>query len=121
MPDDDHAPSGLTIKAALDGAHQAGYVDQLIAGVDGRLFNADRTRSVPADEVTVVYLWRIEGASDAADEALVVAVDCPDGSNGTVLLTYGPAASPEDEAILERLDISSAGPGPVADDHSNRP
>jgi hypothetical protein len=58
-----------------------------------------------ADEVGVRALRRLEGASDPADMAAVVALECPHcGARGTVVLKYGPDATPEDAEVLRLLE-----------------
>jgi len=48
---------------------------------------------------------RIEGASDPADEAAVLAVTCPHcGAQGTAIVRYGPEAEPQDAEVLEAID-----------------
>lgn len=48
---------------------------------------------------------RTEGASDPADMALVVALECPEcGAKGVLALKYGPGASPEESELLRQLD-----------------
>jgi hypothetical protein len=48
---------------------------------------------------------RTEGASDPADMALVVALECPDcGARGVLALKYGPGASVEEAELLRQLD-----------------
>ena len=48
---------------------------------------------------------RTEGASDPADMALVVALECSQcGARGVIALKYGPDASPEESELLRQLD-----------------
>lgn len=47
---------------------------------------------------------RTEGASDPADMALVVALECPHcGAKGVIALKYGPDSSPEESELLRQL------------------
>lgn len=48
---------------------------------------------------------RTEGASDPADMALVVALECPTcGAKGVLALKYGPGAAAEEAELLRQLD-----------------
>jgi len=109
MPD--HAPSGLTIRDALVSAASKGYDLQFVAEDGGVIETSDASVSVAAREVAVDVIWRIEGASDAADQLLVAAVVAPSGERGSLLLTYGPSASVVDDSVMQDLDIRSAEPG----------
>jgi hypothetical protein len=49
--------------------------------------------------------FRFEGASDPADEAIVLGVECPTcGARGVVVSAFGPEADPELLALLDRLE-----------------
>lgn len=52
--------------------------------------------------------FRFEGASDPADEAIVLGIECPAcGIRGVVVSAYGPDADPELLALVDRLEIES--------------
>jgi hypothetical protein len=68
---------------------------------------------VPAREVELVGLLRIEGASDPDDMIAVAAVVCPRcGAKGTLVMHYGALAPPEDDEVLAALE-DHRGPDPV--------
>lgn len=57
-----------------------------------------------ASEMQVDALERVEGASDPADMLAVIALMCPVcDTHGTLVLGYGPEASPDDAEVLARL------------------
>lgn len=59
---------------------------------------------IDAGTLKVDAFERLEGASDPADMLLVVAATCPPcGEQGTLVLTYGPMAPPEDVEVETRL------------------
>jgi hypothetical protein len=61
--------------------------------------------TVPANEVELVGLIRSEGASDPDDMVAVAAVVCPRcGAKGTLVLKFGPIATPEEEDVLAALE-----------------
>jgi hypothetical protein len=48
---------------------------------------------------------RLEGASDPADQSMLVPVNCPHcGAHGTLILRYGPAASEDEADVLSALE-----------------
>ena len=58
----------------------------------------------PAGDYDVAELRRMEGASDPADMAAVVAAACPGcGERGTMVVMYGPEAGPADSDVLAAL------------------
>lgn len=109
------APSGLTIMDAFDAASDAGYTTQFHAVEGGEVrCDAGGHRVNPA-ALSAESVWRIEGASDAADMTIIAAVVCPRcDARGTLTLGYGPNTSAADEAVLHYLDLGGgARPGAV--------
>jgi hypothetical protein len=74
--------------------------------------------ATPAGDVDVAELRRMEGASDPADMAAVVAATCPScGSRGVMVVMYGPEASGADTDVLAALPTpASPAERPGADD-----
>jgi ferredoxin len=59
----------------------------------------------PADALALHHLERLEGDSDPAEMLAVCAVACPHcGMRGTLVLTFGPESTREDDEVLELLD-----------------
>lgn len=73
--------------------------------VEGGLVRCEKCgESVPAGEVGLDSLSRIEGASDPGDMAIVVALTCPRcSSRNALVLKYGPGASAADADVLMAL------------------
>jgi hypothetical protein len=70
-------------------------------------------RSSPARLFGVARVHRLEGASDAADELIVVEVTCPEcGRGGTPTLGYGPAAWTIDDEVVTALTTGWPGGAP---------
>ena len=58
-----------------------------------------------ADSLELHRLERLEGDSDPSEMLAVCAVVCPAcGIRGTLVLTYGPESTREDDDIMELLD-----------------
>lgn len=108
----EHAPSGLTIRDALNAARQQGYVAQFLAASDGTVETADGSWVGPASSLSVECLWRAEEAGRReSDHLLVAGVETAGRDRGTLLLTYGPHATAEDTVVLADLDVTGAAPG----------
>lgn len=99
----DHA-FGATIRDALDMLASKGYRGSLrVAGARSVQCLQCRRTHDPAD-VPLHELVRVEGVSDPADEDAVVGLVCPACSaRGSVVIAYGPNATPEEAAVLVRL------------------
>lgn len=82
-------------------------------GYDGDFFVNEETGEVtcsacqaamPATSLTIERSRRLEGASDPADMALVLALVCRDcGQRGTLIVRYGPEASAGEAAVMQAL------------------
>lgn len=93
-----------------------GYESDLFA-VEGGSVRCGTCGTVsPAASLEVAELRRMEGASDPADMAAVVAATCPScGQKGVMVVMYGPEAGPADSDVLAALPapgVSAEGPGP---------
>jgi hypothetical protein len=101
-PDPRHAPSDHTTLSALVADYEAaGFTGQFEVDPEASVRCATCGAVSAASSVPMYSLRRVEGASDPADMAAVVALSCPQcDARGTVVLTYGPAASPEDGDVL---------------------
>jgi hypothetical protein len=53
--------------------------------------------------VSIDELVRYEGISDPEDEAMLLAPTCGCGRRGLYVTAFGPSASAEDVAVLQRL------------------
>jgi hypothetical protein len=100
------APAGASsIAAIVDGLEADGYrQDFRIAPTTGLVCGACGYEATPS-EVRLDGLHRVEGASDPADMAAVLAVRCPAcGAAGTCVVRYGPEAEPEHAELLLGID-----------------
>ena len=81
-----------------------GYDGDLFAVEGGAVRCGSCNVESPAGSLDVAELRRMEGASDPADMAAIVATTCPScGQRGTLVLTYGPEAGPADSDVLAAL------------------
>ena len=59
----------------------------------------------PANTLELHRLERLEGDSDPSEMLAVCAVECPKcGSKGTLVLTFGPESTREDDDVMALLD-----------------
>ncbi|MEY2472467.1 MAG: hypothetical protein QOK28_1796 [Actinomycetota bacterium] len=100
MPADD-APDTVTEAVAALAAR--GYTDELIVRPDG-LHATGKDGVEDVRSALVDYVYRFEGPSDPADEAIVLGVHCPTlGVRGVVVSGYGASIDPDHEAVLREL------------------
>ena len=89
---------------------QSGYTGQFAVTPEGELRCLTCNTNIDPEAVEPDSFLRVEGASDPDDMAAVAAITCGNcGVKGTVVLKYGPEASPEDAHVLSAL-----GPGPTS-------
>lgn len=70
----------------------------------GLVRNEDDGSTVPAPELTVDSIHRVEGASDPGDMAFVAGVTFPGGGGkATLVVKYGPDATAADADVLLAL------------------
>ncbi|MGH9178278.1 MAG: hypothetical protein ACRD0N_06965, partial [Acidimicrobiales bacterium] len=101
----EYASDGTTLVEVIRRLEERGYTSQMAAET-GCLIRCFTCRAdSPASQVHLDALRRTEGASDPADMAAIAAVRCPDcGAKGTLVLKYGPGATPEESDVLCCLD-----------------
>lgn len=81
-----------------------GYAGDLFAEEGGDIRCGTCGVSTPAGSFEVAELRRMEGASDPADMAAVVAAPCPAcGAKGVLVVMYGPEAGPADQDVFAAL------------------
>ena len=94
-----------TLTEVLSSFERDGFTGQFAAAPDGRVRCYSCREVRPADELVVEALRRLEGASDPADMLAVAATICPAcHAKGTLILNYGPEATPEDSEVLVALE-----------------
>lgn len=100
MTDDASTPDTVTEAVAL--LIRLGYTDDLRLDRRGVADPTDRVE--PADAAVVDHVYRFEGPSDPADEAIVLGVQCPTiGTRGVIVAGFGPSADAHDEEVLRAL------------------
>ena len=103
-PESTGPPAGTTMSEVIAGYADAGFTSDFDVTDEGQLqCGACDALSAPGD-VRMSSLRRLEGESDPADMAAVVALTCPVcGAQGTVVLGYGPMAAGHEADVLHGL------------------
>jgi hypothetical protein len=95
---------GATINDFLRDFEGLGYTTQFVVRDGGRLECGACRHRLPADEVAVRSMRKVEGVSDPSDMGIVSALECPDcGARGTATFCTGAHCPPEDGEVLRRL------------------
>jgi hypothetical protein len=104
---------GRTLREILDELAALGFTAAMRVLPGGRVECLACHHQAPARAYLIEHLERLEGASDPADMLAVVAVVCSVcGARGTLVLTYGPEASPDDVDVLAALTDDRHGSTP---------
>jgi hypothetical protein len=91
----------LTLTEVLEVFRAHGYREDFRIDDDGSVRCCGCGTPQPPGAVTLDGLVRVEGASDPADMAAVLAIRCPVcGQRGTAIVRFGPEAGPGDVAFL---------------------
>lgn len=93
-----------TLSQALARYEKSGFTAQFSARPGAMLLCHTCSEEEPADQVSLKGLHRFEGMSDPDEMAALAALECPGcGAWGTLVLAFGPSASPEDREVLMRF------------------
>lgn len=93
-----------TLVEVIDGYREGGF-DSDFSALDGTKIRCESCGSeTGASEFVIQSLRRMEGASDPDDMLAIIATTCPAcGSDGTMVLGYGPMASGEDADVVTAM------------------
>ena len=99
------APSdNTTAVAELERFRQDGYDEDFYVEAGPGLRCRSCGETTPAAELELDALRRLEGASDPADMAAILALQCSScGAKGTAMVHYGPGATREEDELLRAL------------------
>jgi hypothetical protein len=100
---DEH--SDRTLLEVLADLEAEGFTHDVRVTEDGELCCRDCGHCVPAEQMELLTLRRVEGASDPGDEAAVLGLRCGGcGELGVAIVRYGPEAGPGDVIVLQHVD-----------------
>lgn len=91
-----------TVAEAITGLRQRGY--NIDFNLEADCISCPSNRLRPSEfEITEVY--RFEGDSDPADEAVVYAIESGDGRKGVLVNGFGVSADEIGEEMVEKLSV----------------
>lgn len=94
-----------TESQAIERLKTEGYGVDLRIDERGRIADDGGSRWDPGD-VIVAHVLRFEGMSSPDDEAMLLALEAPEGVRGTLVLPYGPEMLPEQIEASRKLLIA---------------
>ena len=91
-----------TVAEAINGLKQRGY--SIDFNLEAECISCPSSKLKPSEfEITEVY--RFEGNSDPADEAVVYAIESGDGRKGVLVNGFGISADEIGEEMVEKLAV----------------
>jgi hypothetical protein len=98
-------PTVRNVNTELDDLDEMGFHEEFRVKPGGIVLCGVCGFHSPAREVEIMEMRRVEGQSDPADMAVIVGLRCRGCAHeGTLVLTYGAMASPDDADVLQQLD-----------------
>lgn len=94
-----------TVSEAVKGLKQRGYSIDFNLEAD-RISCKDPLLSLHPSEFVITEVYRFEGNSDPADEAIVYAIESGKGPKGVLVNGFGPTADEIGEEMVEKLRIN---------------
>lgn len=108
MPQQPMPPTVRNVNTELDDLDRMGFHEGFRVKSDGIVVCGVCGMTSAARDVEIIEVRRVEGQSDPADMAAIIGIRCKSCAHeGTLVLTYGPSASPEDADVLAQLDGKS--------------
>ena len=99
-------PTGATtLMEALERLRAVGFAGDMFVTADATVRCGSCHEDTPPSELDLECLVRLEGVSDPADEAAVLALTCRVcGARGTAVVRYGPEAEPQEDVVLRAVE-----------------
>ncbi|MGH9085962.1 MAG: hypothetical protein ACRDYW_10950 [Acidimicrobiales bacterium] len=98
-------PVDRTLMSVLAALKADGYDGDMFVTAEGKVRCGVCRHDAEPTQIELHAIRRIEGASDPADEAAVLALTCRVcGARGTAVVRYGPEAEPQDIAVLRAVE-----------------
>jgi hypothetical protein len=93
-----------TVSEAVDGLKKRGYSVDFNLGFD-HIHCHEASLSLKPSEFEISEVYRFEGSSDPADEAVVYAIESRKGEKGVLVSGFGISADDASEEMIEKLKI----------------
>lgn len=98
-------PDGRTLLEVLAELHESGFEKDMFITPDAQVRCGSCHHDAAPTDLVLHAIRRLEGVSDPADEAAVLALECKVcGMKGTAVARYGPEAEPQDAIILRAIE-----------------
>ena len=92
-----------TVTAAVNGLKQRGYTKDFNLNENCIICHEDKYHP---EDFEIVEIYRYEGNSDPADEAVVYAIEGVNGEKGILVNGYGISADEMSEEMAKKLNIN---------------
>ena len=93
-----------TVSQAVNGLKERGYTIDFNIEDDCIVCGVAPYRLRP-DEFEIAEVYRYEGNSDPADEAVVYGIDSKQGHKGVLVNGYGVSADPASSELIAKLNV----------------
>ena len=97
-------PAYKTMAEAVQGLKNRGFTSNLEYR-DGALHAVGTAQTYSPRHVTIVEHHRFEGASDPDDMSVIYAIECTDGTRGTLVDAFGVYANPQLADFLKQVEV----------------
>ncbi|MDQ6609822.1 MAG: hypothetical protein M3Y85_08380 [Bacteroidota bacterium] len=93
-----------TVSEAINDLKKRGFTEDFNLEENCLVCN---TKKFSPEEFEITEVYRFEGPSDPADEAIVYGIEGKDGTKGSLVNGYGYSSEPMAEAIVKKLKIDT--------------
>jgi hypothetical protein len=100
MQDKEELTTMIKVEARLN---QEGFTEDFRVS-EGRLCSLNSDKTYGIDEVRILNFYRFEGETDPDDMSILYAIECNDGTKGTISNSYGPMADSDVDAFLKEVE-----------------
>jgi hypothetical protein len=101
----------MSERDAIERLRDKGF-DLDFSPVEGGLKSSRTGEIVAPEDARILYSYRFEGATNPGDEAVVYGIETKGGSRGVLIDAFGPYASRELAAFIDRMPLERARPRP---------
>jgi len=91
-----------TVSAAVQGLKKRGFTTDFNLDDNCLICHDDK---FDVNDFEIVEVYRFEGNSDPADEAVVYAIESNKGQKGVLVNGYGPSADPLSAEMAKKLNV----------------
>jgi hypothetical protein len=100
MQDKEELTSLIDVEAMLN---REGFTKDFRVNDDGTLCSMGDDKTYGPGDVRIVNFYRFEGETDPDDMSILYALECNDGTKGTISNSYGPMADADIDAFMVKV------------------